>query len=122
MEHLKKQAKLKPIKEDLKSIDINGPFELVSHLLMGPDQIKAYLNNTTDQTHNTDDNAYLEYYTPSEYLEKTEDIIQDLLPYVGFDENLIKEISENELAMIRKAWNKRKDQLLSELGATQTLN
>jgi spermidine synthase len=52
---------------------------------MGPEQIKRYLAAAGDDIVNPDDNAYLEYSTPFEFLETTQTIVAALEPHAGFD-------------------------------------
>jgi spermidine synthase len=52
------------VREDLASIDIGSPEELLSHLVMGPDEIRAFVNDEPNVPTNTDDYPYLEYFVP----------------------------------------------------------
>src|SRR5205085_82651 len=56
------------VKADFDSIEIYSSAKLVGHLLMDRDHIDQYLTRTSDGQINTDDNAYLEYRTPFEFL------------------------------------------------------
>ena len=84
-------------------------------MLMGPNQIKTYLDSLEDTTINTDNNAYLEYQTPSEFMKKTKDIVEELLPWAGFDPHIIQNISDADRVELKKAWEKRKKRVLPEL-------
>jgi spermidine synthase len=57
--------------EDLASIDIRTPEELLSHLLMGPAEIRAYVDAAPDVPTNTDDYPYLEYFVPRDLFRST---------------------------------------------------
>ena len=104
------------VRDDLASIDIRGPEEFLSHLLMGPDEVKAYLAGRPDgDTLNTDDNAYLEYWTPFEFLNPTKDIVAGLLPYAGYDPALLTEISSEERQAVTANWGRRRERILPEL-------
>lgn len=103
------------VKRDLNSIGIMSPNELFGHMMMGPRQIKEYLERTSETTLNTDDNAWLEHRTPSEFLNQTDEILNDLLPSVGFDRSYLTNVSEANLQEIENAWADRKSKLLSEL-------
>ena len=103
------------IGNDLASIKIHDENEFLAHLLMGPNQIKAYLNQLEDTTINTDDNAYLEYQTPSEFMKKTEDIVSGLIPWAGYDSDILQNISKEERRKVKEAWKNRVEQLLPEL-------
>jgi len=103
------------VRQDLASIEIDGSAAFLAHLLMGPGQIQKYLASTGDQTLNTDDNAYLEYFTPFEFLEKTKSIVAALEPYAGFDPSILVNISDAERAELQQAWDARRARLLTEL-------
>ncbi len=105
------------VKADLASIHIQGPAEFLSYMLMGPDQIRAYLKNTPENVTNTDDNAYLEYHTPFEFLESTKAIITGLTPYAALDLRVVRDLSDNERDQLTSLWERRKTELIPELGA-----
>jgi hypothetical protein len=82
---------------------------------MGPEQIKHYLAAAGDDIVNPDDNAYLEYSTPFEFLETTQTIVAALEPHAGFDPAMLTNITEPELQEVKKAWEARCASLLPEL-------
>jgi spermidine synthase len=100
---------------DLASIDINGAEQLLAHLLMGPAQIQAYLAQSGRPLVNTDDNAYLEYHTPFEFLRTTKDVLTGLVPHAGFDDSVLVNATAEERAAVRAAWQARRQHLLAEL-------
>jgi spermidine synthase len=100
---------------DLRSIAIHSPDELLSHLLMGPEAIRTYLDSLPDKTLNTDDNAYLEYHTPFELLETTDTIMELLLPAAGVDWMCLRNVSAEQRGRIRELWEKRNSRILPEL-------
>jgi len=105
-----------PIQKDLRSIDIKTPEELLGHMLMDKDNILSYLNSGGKILINTDDNAYLEFHTPFEFLEKTESIISELLPHVGWKLNsILSSYSSAEENKIKKSFNYRVNKLIPEL-------
>jgi spermidine synthase len=112
---LSKRIAEHPVADDMASIDIYNAEDFTSYLLMGPRQIQQYLAASSDDTLNTDSNAYLEYHTPSEFLYKTRDIVQDLVKYAGYDSAIIQNASPEQLDMIRAEWQRRQARLLPEL-------
>ena len=112
---LAKRINEEPVASDMASIDIHGPEEFLAHLLMGPQQIQEYLAGSGDNTINTDSNAYLEYHTPSEFLDKTKDIVAELVKYAGYDPGIIHNASPEEREKIHAAWMRRQARLLPEL-------
>ena len=112
---LKERAAAAPVAKDLASIEIQGSAQFLSHLLMGPAQIRNYLASSKSPTLNTDDNAHLEYATPFEFLHPTKEIVAALEPFAGLDPALLVNISESDRAEVMKAWQSRRKRLLSEL-------
>ena len=82
---------------------------------MGPDEIRAYLASTSDRSINTDDNAYLEYHTPFEFLESTKTIVAGLIPYAALNLGVIQGMSDDDRSRLEQAWNRRKAEVLPEL-------
>ena len=104
------------IRKDLQSIDIKTPEEFFGHMLMDKKNILSYLNRKSEIIINTDDNAYLEFHTPFEFLQKTESIVLELLPYVGWKlDSILKSYSANEENKINNAFNYRKEKIIPEL-------
>jgi spermidine synthase len=103
------------VKQDLNSIGISSPSELFGHMLMGPRQIEKYIAGTSRITLNTDDNAWLEHRTPSEFLSRTDEILEDLLPSAGFDRSYLTNASEIDYREIEAAWTGRKAKIFTEL-------
>jgi spermidine synthase len=101
------------IKADMASINIRGAAQFMSYMLMGPDEISAYLTAFPGPL-NTDDNAYLEYHTPFEFLESTKTIVAGLIPYAALDVNVIRNASDDERNQLMQEWNRRKAELLPE--------
>ena len=112
---LKARAGDRVVAKDLASIEINSPAELLSYLFMGPEQIRAYLASAPGKRLNTDANAYLEYHSPFEFLEKTKDIVRELVPFAGYDPALLRNVTPEDRAEIEKAWTYRLERVLPEL-------
>jgi hypothetical protein len=85
-------------------------------MLMDKDNILSYLNTNEEILINTDDNAYLEFHTPFEFLEKTENIVSELLPFVGWKlKSILETYSSDEENKIKKSFNYRVNKLIPEL-------
>lgn len=104
--------------QDFQSIGIASPEQLLSHLLMDEEQIVRYLRAESQlgTSINTDDNGYLEYATPNEFLDQTQPIIDALIPFAGWDRSRLVGASTAELALIDRLWNQRLSKLDGELG------
>jgi spermidine synthase len=114
---LEKRLQNPVVAADLASININGPSEFLSYMLMGPDEIREYLASTPVHLINTDDNAYLEYHTPFEFLESTKTIVAGLIPYSALDLGVIQGASDDERNQLQQAWDRRKAELLPEFNS-----
>ena len=105
-----------PIQKELQSINIKTPEQVLGHMLMDKDNILSYLNSDEEILINTDDNAYLEFHTPFEFLEKTENIVSKLLPHLGWKlKSILKSYSNDEENEIKKFFNYRVNKLIPEL-------
>jgi len=100
---------------DMATINMENGEQLLSYMLMGPKDIQAYLEKSKSEIINTDDNAYLEYFTPFEYLGNTKPIIAKLLPFARLDLSLIKNIPKEKKEQIRRYWEIRQKEILPEL-------
>ena len=56
------------VRDDLASIGIRSPEDLLSHLLMGPRELRAYVEAEERVPVNTDDYPYLEYFVRAIFL------------------------------------------------------
>ena len=104
------------VRKDLASIDIQSPENMFGHLLMDAEHINKYLSRNNETAINTDDNAYLEYFTPFEFIERTNSIVTELLPFAGWDmDKLLFNAPRSSLAEIKKSFKNRLDRILPEL-------
>ena len=58
---LKERFRNPAVRDDLASVDIDSPEEFLTHLLMGPEEIQAFVNADGSAPLNTDDYPYLEF-------------------------------------------------------------
>jgi spermidine synthase len=65
------------VREDMESIDIRSSEELLSHLLMGPEELRAYIESEAGVPSNTDDYPYLEYFVPGDLYFTTLDNVRE---------------------------------------------
>jgi len=104
------------VKADLASIHISSdPADFLSYMLMGPDEISAYLAANPSDTLNTDDNAYLEYHTPFEFLSLNRTVVAGLVPYAGLDLKIIRNLPDGDKQRLLASWLHRRDQIVGEL-------
>ena len=104
------------VRDDLASVRISGPEQLFSYLLMDAAHIRKYISASPGSQLNTDDNAYLEYRTPFEFLGATREIVSALLPYAGVDHrSLMPRATPAEHRRLRDAWAERLARIIPEL-------
>jgi len=105
------------LRRDFGSIGMNAPADLMAHLLMDERHIALYLASARQfgDAINTDDNAYLEYHTPHEFLETTRSIVEALVPYAGWDRSILVNASPEDIAAIDAAATARMSVLIEEL-------
>lgn len=104
------------VRKDLASIGIDSPEALLGHMLMDSKSIAAYLESAEDGPLNTDDNAYLEYQVPFEFLEKTDDIVAALVPKAGWDvDSLLRNADSRARARVNRSFVDRLERILPEL-------
>ncbi len=104
------------VRSDIDSIGIASPEQLLGHLLMDAQHIESYLARNESRTLNTDDNAYLEYHTPFEYVGRTEEILTGLLPFAGWDLDQILSGAPDEVAStVQRHFEQRLEVAIPEL-------
>ena len=105
------------LRRDFDSIGMHSPYNLMAHLLMDERHIALYLASAgrLGDEINTDDNAYLEYHTPHEFLEQTRSILEALVPFAGWDRSILVNASAIDIAAIDHASAARLSILFDEL-------
>ena len=104
------------VRADMESIGIDSVEEFLGHMLLDAEHIRKYLDSSDSAVVNTDDNAYLEYRTPFEFIEKTESIVSKLLPFAGRDvANYVTGLPENRKNRADEFFAARLEVLVSEL-------
>jgi spermidine synthase len=71
------------VREDLASIEIGSPEQLLAHLRMGPAEIRAYVDDEPEVPLNPDDSPYLEYFVPRDLFYTTDDNVRELSRHVA---------------------------------------
>jgi spermidine synthase len=102
-------------KEDLARIDINTPEDLLSLLLMGPDEIQAYLNAEPGIPTNTDDYPYLEYFVPGDLFSRPADNVREFVKHSVDPTRFVRGQPPESAARVRELIKGRSERLVSEL-------
>ena len=104
------------VTEDFASIEMKSPEDFLGTLLMDTAHVERYLGRNGSRTLNTDDNAYLEYQTPFEFLDRTESIVEALLPFAGWDaDRTLNGATDEVRARVRRIAEERRRRLRPEL-------
>ncbi|MBW2667863.1 MAG: fused MFS/spermidine synthase, partial [Deltaproteobacteria bacterium] len=101
------------IREDLASIDIHSPAELLSHLLMGPEELRAYLHDTPEVPINTDDHPYLEYFVPRDLFATTPDNTREFAEHLADPAHLVRNLPPDAATSLRELSRERSRRLLA---------
>jgi spermidine synthase len=114
---LTKRFEFPAVRRDFESIGIHSADELLAHMLMDEDHIAQYLSKSAGPGRglNTDDNSYLEYATPLEYLHRTRETIEALKPFAGWDRKRLVGAGAADVEAIDKLFAERQGRLLEEL-------
>jgi len=99
--------------KDLELINVHSPEEMISLVAMTPDMTHKYLDGF--ERVNTDDNLWLEYHVPGDYLYDVKSVVEPAFRFWGLNPEFIRNASKAELGAIMQAWRKRRSQVLPEL-------
>ena len=105
----------KSIREDLASIDINTPEDFLGLLLMGPDEIRAFVNAEENVPVNTDDYPYLEYFVPGDLFYQPLANVRELSKYLVDPTTLVFNQPEDSVLAVQAAMHGKAQRLVSEL-------
>jgi spermidine synthase len=90
------------VRDDLASIGIRSPEDLLSHLLMGPRELRAYVEAEQGVPVNTDDYPYLEYFVPRDLFYTTADNVRALSVHAIDPAELVAHIPPADAARLSK--------------------
>jgi len=113
---LRRRFAASPLNEDFASIEMTTPESFLATLLMDAPHARRYLSSSPSLAVNTDDNAYLEYRTPFEFLDRTEAVVEALAPFAGWDvDRLLPDAPEDFRRRVKQAVDARRSRLSAEL-------
>lgn len=102
----------KSVREDLARIGIDSPEELMSLFLMGPEEIRAFVDAEPDIPENTDDYPYLEYFVPSDLFYDEQDNVQEMVKFLADPTRLLRALPRESAAKIRRLSAGRAERLI----------
>ncbi len=101
------------VREDLASIDIRSPEELLSHLVMGPEEIQAFVNDEPDVPTNTDDYPYLEYFVPGDLFYTSLDNVRAFAEHLSEPADFVHNLPPAAAAELERLSAGRKQRILT---------
>ena len=101
------------VREDLASIDIHSPEELISHMMMGPAEIRDFIAEADHVPMNTDDYPYLEYFVPADLFYRSIDNVVELSRHLVDPADLVANLPAPAAAKLATAGESRRRQILS---------
>jgi spermidine synthase len=102
-------------KADLARIDIDTPEDLLSLLLMGPEEIQAYVDAEPGVPTNTDDYPYLEYFVPGDLFFRPSDNVREIVKHPVDPTRFVRGQPPESVARVRELIEGRSERLVSEL-------
>jgi len=104
-----------PVREDMESINIHTPEEFLALLLMGPTEIREFVDAETDVPLNTDDYPYLEYFVPGDLFFQPIHNVRELARYATDPTRLVRNQPAESTAILRSLAKDRGPALIAEL-------
>jgi spermidine synthase len=101
------------VREDLASIEIGSPEELLSHLMMGPEEIRAFVGEEPDLPVNTDDYPYLEYFVPGDLFFTTLDNAGEIADHLSDPARLVENMPAPAAAVLAALSRERRERILA---------
>jgi spermidine synthase len=89
------------VREDLASLGVDSPERLLAHLLMGPQELRAFVAADGTVPLNTDDFPYLEYFVPRDLFFRVDDNTRALAPHLSDPVRYVSGAPESSLQRIR---------------------
>jgi hypothetical protein len=103
------------VRADLASIGVGSLEELLSLLLLGPDEIRRFVGSPPGVPLNTDDHPYLEYFVPADLFYWPVDNLRALLAYEAEPWKLVRDQPGDSVERLRQLVAGRAERLLREL-------
>lgn len=113
--HLARRFRLLSVKKDLASIGIGSPESLLAHLLLGPEQIRSYVDAEGEIPLNTDDYPYLEYFVPGDLFYRPIANVRELVADLVDPTTLVEGQPPASVAEVRALSEGRAQRLIAEL-------
>lgn len=112
---LARKLAMEPVAKDLATIGVRSAEDFLGLLLLGPDEVRAFVAEDPDAPPNTDDLPYLEYATPREIFARPRDNVAAFLPHARPVPDLIAGLPADVRERLIERAKARPAQLLAEL-------
>jgi spermidine synthase len=112
---LQEKFSVPAIRDDLASIDVNSPEEFLALLLLGPDEIRAFIDAEPDIPTNTDDYPYLEYFVPGDLFYQPINNVRELVNYQTDPTRFVTNQPAESMSLVRTLIRNREKLLIEEL-------
>jgi spermidine synthase len=103
------------VRKDMASINVNSPEEFLALLLMGPSDIREFVNEDPTVPVNTDDHPYLEYFTPGDLFYQPIQNVRELVRHATDPAGLIENQPAESAALVQSLVRNRERTLIDEL-------
>jgi len=112
---LQKKFAIPAIRADMASIDVDSPEDFMALLLLGPEEIRTYVDAEASIPVNTDDFPYLEYFVPGDLFYQPIDNVRELVKYATDPTRFVTNEPPESVAAVRSLIRERNRKLLAEL-------
>ncbi|MCG8455058.1 MAG: fused MFS/spermidine synthase, partial [Holophagales bacterium] len=103
------------IAEDMASIGIRSPEDFLGLMLMGPDQIRAFVDAEGEAVINSDTYPYLEYFVPRDLFYLPIDNVRQMVEHPVDPSSLVEDLPPGSAERIQQLVDGRSDRLVDEL-------
>ncbi|MGH0035404.1 MAG: fused MFS/spermidine synthase [Myxococcota bacterium] len=105
------------VRDDMASVDIDSPEEFLALMLMGPDEVRAFIDADPDVPVNTDDYPYLEYFVPGDLFYTPEDNVRALVKHLVDPTQFVRNQPPDSVARVRELIEGRAERLVAEVSS-----
>ncbi|MFQ5415991.1 MAG: fused MFS/spermidine synthase [Myxococcota bacterium] len=102
------------VREDLSSIGIPSAEVLLSHLIMGPAELRAYVDAGGDVPLNSDSYPYLEYFVPRDLFRGTVDNLREFVKFLANPADYAERMPPKSRARLDRLVEGRAERMLED--------
>lgn len=102
------------LREDLASIDIDTPEQLLALLLMGPEELRRFVDAEPGVPENTDDHPYLEYFVPRDLFHGDQGNVREIVKHLADPARFVTDLPPEKASEIRRLIRGRAERLVAD--------